>query len=261
MNRGLTFYVERNSPLHRLNPLTKLTLVLTILAIDFLGPWYWLPVCIFLFIAIPASIWGKMGREFFRALLRLLIPAVVFLFIMQCFFYPGGRDVIFHIWFLKVTKEAVQAGFLISTRVLAMVSAFILLLLSTHPSTLISDLVARGVPGVLAYVLTSTLQIVPQMRQKAAVIMDAQKSRGLKTEGSLRTRVLALLPLVRPLVFGSLIDVEERTIAIEARGFTSPAKKTSLLEIDDPSWEQTARVALLLICAAMIGSRLWLLLR
>ena len=257
----MTFYVERNSPLHRLNPLTKLTLVLTIVVIDFLGPWYWLPICLFLVVTIPASFLGRMGRDFFRALLRLLIPAVVFLFIMQCFFYPGGRTVLLQLWFLKVTSEAIQAGFLISTRVLAMVSAFILLLLSTHPSSLISDLVARGVPSVLAYVLTSTLQIVPQMRLKAAVIMDAQQSRGLKTEGSLRTRVRALLPLVRPLVFGSLIDVEERTIAIEARGFTSPANKTSLLEIEDPRWERMTRVVLILFCVATFGSRIWLLLR
>ncbi len=55
------------------------------------------------------------------------------------------------------------------------------------------------------------------------------------------------MPLVSPLVFGSLVEVEERAIAIEARGFTSPHKKTSLREIQDSGFDRILRSVLVLI--------------
>ena len=125
-----------------------------------------------------------------------------------------------------------------------MVSSFILLLLTTHPSELMSDLTRRGLPGQFAYVVVSTLQILPQMQAKAQTIIAAQRSRGLDTEGSMRKRVGALVPLVGPLVFGSLVEAEERAIAIEARGFTSKLVKTSLREIPDTALDRVLRWSL-----------------
>jgi energy-coupling factor transport system permease protein len=261
MNHRMTFFEDRDSPLHRLNPLTKLLIVMTNIAVAFISPWYWTATLMFVLVVIPLSLWGRITQSFFKALLRLLLPAVVFLFVMQSFFYPGGQEVIFRIWFLSVTVEAVQAGYLISTRILVMVSSFILILLSTHPSMLMSDLVQRGLPGVLAYVITSTLQIIPQMRIKADLIIDAQRSRGLETQGKIRARIRALVPLVRPLIFGALVDVEERTIAIEARAFTSVLKKTSLVEIPDSSLERVLRWAMVGLWLVVIGWRVWLSLK
>ena len=81
---------------------------------------------------------------------------------------------------------------------------------------------------VITYVIISTLQILPQMQAKAQTIIAAQRSRGLDTESSFFKRAGAVVPLVGPLVFGSLVEVEERAIAIESRGFTSTRIKTTL---------------------------------
>jgi energy-coupling factor transporter transmembrane protein EcfT len=59
-------------------------------------------------------------------------------------------------------------------------------------------------------------------------------------------------------VFGSLVEVEERAIAIEARGFTSTRKKTSLHEIPDSSLDKTLRWGLILLIIASIVSRFWI---
>jgi energy-coupling factor transporter transmembrane protein EcfT len=112
-------------------------------------------------------------------------------------------------------------------------------------------------PGTFAYVITTTLQIIPQMRKKANTIIDAQRSRGLDTEGGVVKRVKALLPLVGPLVFGSLVDVEERAIAIEARAFTSTLPKTSLRQIPDTGLDKAARWIFLILMLLAIGSQLW----
>lgn len=258
MRDRLSFYLDRSSPLHRLNPLTKLVLALTLIIIAFFTDWLWLPSAIYLLVLIPLSFWGKVGREFVRTSVRLLLPLFAFLFVMQSLFYPGGKTVLFSFWIFSVKLEGVQFAFHTATRILVMVSSFLVLLISTHPSKLMSDLARRGMPGGLAYIITSTLQIIPQMQAKAGTIIDAQRSRGLDTQGNMIKRIGALFPLVGPLVFGSLVDVEERAIAIEARAFHSKMPKTSLVEIQDTPAEKVARWILFLMMLAAIGSRIWL---
>lgn len=258
MRQRLSFYIDRDSFLHRLNPLTKLTLVFMLVVLSFLGLSFWLPTIIFLFVIIPLSFLGKISREFFSATVKLLLPVVGFLFVMQAFFHPDGSTEIFSIWIFDVTVESLRFAYLTASRILTMVASFLILLLTTHPSDLMSDLTRRGVSGNLSYVITSTLQIIPQMQIKAGTIVDAQKSRGLETSGNVINRVRALVPLVGPLVFGSLVEVEERAIAIEARAFTSPRKKTSLREIPDRSAERAARWLFIVVVIIAIGLRIWL---
>jgi energy-coupling factor transporter transmembrane protein EcfT len=59
-------------------------------------------------------------------------------------------------------------------------------------------------------------------------------------------------------VFGSLVEVEERAIAIEARGFTSPHIKTSLYDIPDTNLDRTIRWVLILLVMLTIALKLWL---
>jgi energy-coupling factor transport system permease protein len=139
-----------------------------------------------------------------------------------------------------------------------MISAFTLFLLTTHPSELMSDLTRRGLPPQFAYVIISTLQILPQMQAKAQTIIAAQRSRGLDTESTFFKRAGSVVPLVGPLVFGSLVEVEERAIAIEARGFTSKSTKTSLHEIPDRISDKIIRWALILLVLLSIVLKIWL---
>lgn len=258
MHERLSFYVKRDSALHHLNPLTKLTLVLALVLISFISPWYWTSHLLFLFVLIPLSVVGKVSREFFRTFLNLILPAALFLFLMQAFFQPIEGQVIFEIWFLDITVESLLFAFRNAMRISVMVSSFVLFLLTTHPSELMSDLSRRGLPPQFAYVIISTLQILPQMQAKAQTIIAAQRSRGLDTESNFFRRIGSLGPLVGPLVFGSLVEVEERAIAIEARGFTSTRVKTSLYEIPDTNLDRMLRWLLIGLVILSIVIRLWL---
>lgn len=257
MHERLSFYVKRDSLLHHLNPLTKLTLVLSMVLISFASPWYWTPQILIVLGILPLIFLGKVQREYLGAMLRLILPASGILLLMQVFFLPGEQE-IFQLWFVTVTQESLRNGIMNASRIFLMVSSFTLFLLTTHPSELMSDLTRRGLPGQFAYVIISTLQIIPQMQSKAQTIIAAQRSRGLDTESSFGKRVGAVVPLVGPLVFGSLVEVEERAIAIEARGFTSTRTKTSLYEIPDTSLDKILRWGLILLIILSIVSRVWL---
>lgn len=258
MHERLSYYVKRDSALHRLNPLTKIVLALSIIVISFLSPWYWTAPVLLLLVVVPLAFMGGVSREYFRTALRLILPATGFIFIMQALFQPVGETVIFELWFLDVTRESLLFGFRVAMRITVMISAFTLLLMTTHPSELMSDLTRRGLPGQFAYVIISSLQIIPQMQSKAQTIIAAQRSRGLDTESSFLRRAGSLIPLVGPLVFGSLVEVEERAIAIEARGFTSTHTKTSLYEIADSGLDRILRWSLMLLVILTLALRLWL---
>lgn len=256
MNLNRSFFVHVSSPLHRLNPLTKLVFVFAMIVMAFfslpaLAPILAIPVFIAVFI-------GKVQRQYWNVLFKLILPAILFMFIMQSVFLPGGEKVIFAVGIFDVTMEAMRAAFFTVSRIFIMISSFAILLLTTHPSELMSDLTRRGLPPQFAYVIISTLQILPQMQAKAQTIIAAQRSRGLDTESSFLKRAGAVVPLVGPLVFGSLVEVEERAIAIEARGFTSTHVKTSLHDVPDTNADKIIRWVLVAFVILSLVSRIWL---
>ena len=257
MHERLSFYIKRDSAIHNLNPLTKVTLTFALILISFTSPWYWMPHLLVLVAIIPLVSIAKVLPEFFKTAISLILPAAGFLFLMQAFFQPVGEDVIFKFYFLDITRESLMFAFRNAMRIFVMVSAFTFMLLTTHPSELMSDLTRRGLPGQFAYVIISTLQILPQMQAKAQTIISAQRSRGLDTESSFIKRMGSLTPLIGPLVFGSLAEVEERAIAIEARGFTSKKLKTSLYEIPDSQLDQVVRWGLVVLVVVSIALNLW----
>lgn len=256
MSLNRSFFVPLDSPLHRLNPLTKLTFVFamilpTFLSLPALAPGMAIPVLIAVFV-------GGVQRQYRGLLFKLILPTILFMFFMQSVFLPVGETVILQLGRFDVTLEAMQTAFLTVSRIFVMVSSFAILLLTTHPGELMSDLTRRGLPPQFAYVINSTLQILPQMQAKAQTIIAAQRSRGLDTESSFFKRVGLVVPLVGPLVFGSLVEVEERAIAIEARGFTSTRQKTSLHDVPDTQADRIIRWLLLALVIFSLGVRIWL---
>ena len=258
MHERLSFYAKRDSLIHHRNPLTKFTLALAMIIVSFTSPWYWTPIFTLSVLIVPLCFFGMVAGEYFKTFFRIILPAWLFIFMMQAVFQPIGQSVLVKFWLLDITRESLAYGFQISTRIAVMVSAFTLFLLTTHPSELMSDLTRRGLPGQFAYVIISTLQILPQMQAKAQTIISAQRSRGLDTESTFLKRAGSVLPLVGPLVFGSLVEVEERAIAIEARGFTSTHVKTSLHEVPDTNFDQVFRWFILALVIIVLVVRVWL---
>src|SRR5688572_19881329 len=111
MHERLSFYIKRDSVIHRLNPLTKLVLVLAFIGVTFTFPWYWTALFLFLFVLIPLSLISKVFREFLFTATRLILPAAGFLFVMQTLFQPIGEEIIFQFYFLDATRESLMFGF------------------------------------------------------------------------------------------------------------------------------------------------------
>jgi energy-coupling factor transport system permease protein len=89
------------------------------------------------------------------------------------------------------------------------------------------------------------------MLERAEAITAAQRARGLDTEGSLLARARGIIPIVGPVILGSIADVEERTLALEARGFGRPGRRTLLWEPPDSGWQRLARWAMVVALPAL----------
>ena len=135
---------------------------------------------------------------------------------------------------MKFYREGIFYALHIGLNILNMLLSFAVFVLSTKPSEFVDELEKRGFSPRFGYIVTSVFQIIPQMMGTMNTIMDAQRSRGLETEGNLRTRGKAFLPLISPVVMSSLINTRERAIALEVRGFGAGKKKNLADRADTP---------------------------
>lgn len=250
-----TLYLDRPSPVHRLNPTTKLVGVVAIILLVFALPYWWAPLAILVLIVVPAALLARVGGRLLLVGGAILVPLLLVVTIGQGFFNARGETVLFSLGAFDFTLEGVLFGVAVGGRTAVLVTAAMLLLLTTHPGKLLTALSQNGMPPKMAYVVSSTLQMLPTFRTRADSILLAQRSRGLKTRGNPLRRLAVLIPLISPLVLGVFVDVDERSTAMEARAFGSTGARTALTVIPDPLPEKIGRwvVILLAVGALVLG--------
>jgi energy-coupling factor transport system permease protein len=256
--RGVPDFVGRPGPsaIHRLNPLTKATLAtVTAIAAVALGGLLGPAVLTVVAVGVPAALAGVLGR-LLRLTLLLALPIALSAFLINLFFFPGGQDVLFRIGPVTATAEGLGFALEILARILAISGAVTLFYLTTRPADLVVDLERRGVSPRIAFVANASVQTVPAMVDRASQITAAQRARGLDTEGSVWRRVRGIVPIVGPVVLGSIAEVEERTMALEARAFTRPGRRTLLWAPSDTGTERAARWLLVVGLVVLVVSRI-----
>jgi energy-coupling factor transport system permease protein len=175
--------------------------------------------------------------------------------LVNLFFLPGAQTVLLRIGPVTATAEGLAFALEILARILAISGAITLFYLTTRPADLVVDLERRGISPRIAFVANASVQTVPAMVERAGQITAAQRARGLDTEGSIFARIRGVVPIVAPVILGSIAEVEERTMALEARAFTRPGRRTLLWAPGDSTPEAFVRWALLVALAALIAAR------
>ena len=210
-------------------------------------------------VVLPAVLAGVIG-QLARLSLLLSLPIAISAVLVNVFFFPGGETVLLRLGPITATAEGLVFALEILVRILAISGAITLFYLTTRPAELVVDLERRGVSPRVAFVTSASVQTVPAMVERAGQITAAQRARGLDTEGSAWRRVRGIVPIVGPVILGAIGEVEERTMALEARGFTRPGRRTLLWWPPDTAWERVLRWAVALAVPVLIVSRVagWL---
>ncbi len=243
-----------SGPYLSLSPATKLLVAaVEVEAAFLLGTWTG-PLLVLVLVLTSAAFAGVMPR--LAVIVAVTIPIVGSIILINGFLYPGAADVIVRIGPLAPSVSGFAFGLQVTLRLLAASLALALAYLTTRTDDLLADLERRGFGRRATYVIGSAIETVPRTVDRAAEIVDAQRSRALDTEGRWWRRARGIMPLVAPVVFGALTEVEERTMALEARAFSTPGPRTVLRVLPDSSLQRLARVVLLLGLAALIVARI-----
>jgi energy-coupling factor transport system permease protein len=193
-------------------------------------------------LVLASALAAGVGRGLARVAL-VSSPLVVSILVINLFLLPGATDPIVTVGPIEPTWSGLAFGLQVTLRLMAMSLALALVYLTTDIDDLLADLERRGVGRRGIFVVGAGLETVPRMVERAAEIVDAQRARGLDTEGRFWRRARGVLPLAAPLVFGALTEVEERTVALEARAFSAPVRRTALRQPADPPVDRLMRWA------------------
>lgn len=242
---------EKETPLHRLDPRTKLLWVLSVsIAAVLVGT----PLLLGLLVLSTVPFWAVLrpSKGQVRTLLLIFVSISTGVILSQAFFYywgTGPRLVLMPATFpvlgpitggIAVYLDGIVYGLIQSFRFIASSSAALALVASTRPGDLIAALSAIiparenrrpfGLPLEIAFMVSAAVSFAPNMIGEAEQIMRAMQARGLNLRG-LVGMLRALSYLFFPLITGLLRSGRQLALAADARAFRAARDRTSLIEL------------------------------
>ena len=228
-------YFPGNSVVHRLDPRTKLImLVMYIVALFCAVSWISYGV-ILAFLTVTIAI----SRIPVKSILRGMKPLVLILIFTGVLnlFLTGGDTVWVQFWIITITKEGVFRAIFMVVRILMLISGTFMLTYTTSPISLTDGLesllnplkVLRLPVHELAMMMCIALRFIPTLIEETDKIMSAQKARGADFEtGSLLQRVKALIPILVPLFISAFRRADELATAMECRCYQGGEGRTKM---------------------------------
>lgn len=248
-------YLPVESPIHRLDPRAKLlAYVLLLGAITFTTRIE--GVAFGLFVLILCLYVGRIPLRFALRGLIPPLPFLLFLAVLQAFFYPlqTHGPLLLHWGPVNLSTASLWSGATLILRFGALFLGISLATFTLSTSEMIHGLRALlyplqkiGLPSQdLVMMIQVTLHFLPFLAQAAERIVKAQASRGADWDtrrGGLMGRVRLVIPLIVPLFLTSLRRAENLAIAMEARGYAASSIPTTMEVIH---WEAKDSLAVFL---------------
>ena len=228
-------YFPGNSFVHRLDPRTKLlVLVAYIVALFMAVSWASYGLCL-VFLVTSIAISGIPAKSFLRGMKPLMF-ILIFTAILNIFF-TEGETVLVAFWGITITLEGLIRAFFMLLRILMLVTGTFLLTYTTSPisltdglESLLSPLKRIKLPvHELSMMMCIALRFIPTLIEETDKIMSAQKARGADFEsGNLLQRVKALIPILVPLFISAFRRADELATAMECRCYQGGDGRTKM---------------------------------
>ncbi len=266
MRGGFSFgsYYPGNSPLHRLDPRTKLLGAMAFIVMALFAANAAAIAVLALFAIALYLIGGIPARKALRSLAPLLL-IVVLASVMNLFVVQGG-EVLMQIGPLRISEAGVERCALVGFRVLLMMAVMSLVTLTTMTldlteafERLLSPLARLGFPAhELGMILGLALRFMPQFANELAVIRNAQMSRGAALTTSPVKGTRALSSLMIPLFTSVFRHAETLSDAMEARCYHGREGRTRLHPLKLHAQDAVAACCLAGLAACVFAANLLL---
>ncbi|MBO7390556.1 MAG: energy-coupling factor transporter transmembrane protein EcfT [Clostridia bacterium] len=226
-------YYPTDSVIHRMDPRIKLLAVILYIVTVFFLVDYVMYAAIFLFV-IAVSLVAMIPFKVLLRTVRTIIFLVLITSIINLFFTTGEE-----LWvewkFIKIYREGVEHAIKLALRLILLMLFPSLLTLTTTPmeltdalESLMSPLKLIKIPvHAIALIMSIALRMIPILMEETNKIMLAQKARGadFDTGGALK-KAKAMIPVLVPLFVGAFRRADELALAMDARCYSSVAKRT-----------------------------------
>ena len=228
-------YFPGNSVVHRLDPRTKLLmLVVYIVALFLANNWAaYLLVLAFLITVIAIS---SIPLKAIVRGMKPLVMILIFTGVLNIFITTGEKPLV-SFWVINIYPEGIiRAAFMIA-RILMLITGTFLLTYTTSPIALTDGLESLLGPlkkirlpvHELAMMMCIALRFIPTLIEETDKIMSAQKARGADFEtGSIFQRVKALVPILVPLFISAFRRADELATAMECRCYQGGDGRTKM---------------------------------
>lgn len=231
-------FLPGDSPVHRLDPRTKILLMVAYIVLVFLVgrlPVFLLPAAFVVGVVLLA----RVPLRYLGSSVRPIRWLLVFMFIINLFF-TQGRTVLVEWWIFRITQESLRQAVFITLRLLLLVMGTSLLTLTTSPIVLTDGLerllkplaVFRFPAHELAMMMTIALRFIPLLMEEVERIQKAQMARGADfTSGNLIVRARSMIPILVPLFVSAFRRADELAMAMESRCYHGGEGRTRMREL------------------------------
>ena len=131
-----TLFLDRDSALHKLHPLTKLAFAGLFMIGAASLPDISILLGVFALLLLPLAAWGRLLIPLLRNSFLVIWPFVLSLALIQGFFNPG-ETALFSLGSFTFTQEGLLSGLTVAARLLLALGGTLLLMLSTRPDKLV----------------------------------------------------------------------------------------------------------------------------
>ena len=264
MIRDITIgqYYPVDSPIHRLDPRTKLfgTMIYIISLFFADNLWCYLIATLFLTLVV------RLSKVPFKFIVKGL-KAIVFLLLISVSFNLFLTDVreIFRLGFLKITAEGLSLAFFMGLRLMYLVLGSSIMTLTTTPNQLTDGLEKSlgfmnrlHVPvHEVSMMMSIALRFIPILIEETDKIMKAQMARGADFEtGNLMQRAKSMIPLLVPLFVSAFRRATDLAMAMEARCYRGGAGRTKMKPLHYEKRDRAAYAVFIIYLAAVIAVRI-----
>ena len=257
-------YFPGDTVIHKLDPRTKLILVIVFIVALFLAV-DWISYA-FMFLVTAACI--KVSTIRLKSILKGLKPLIFII----CFtgilnlFYTKGGTVLLDWWIFTITTEGIKRAFLMVVRIMLLITGTFLLTYTTSPialtdglEILLNPLKKIKVPvHEMSMIMSMALRFIPTLIEETDRIMSAQKARGADfSTGKITDRAKALLPLLVPLFVSSFRRADELAVAMESRCYHGGEGRTRMNSLHMARRDVLAFLAGAVVLGAMIAMNVY----
>ena len=224
-----------NSVVHKLDPRTKLVMLIVYIVALFVAKSYISYAVMLAFLVGSIAISQIPPKSILRGM-KPLVLILLFTGVLNLFF-TTGEHVLVSFWKITIYWEGLERAFFMVIRILMLIAGTFLLTYTTSPialtdglESLLNPLRVIKVPvHELAMMMCIALRFIPTLIEETDKIMSAQKARGADFEsGSLIQRAKALIPILVPLFISAFRRADELATAMECRCYRGGQGRTKM---------------------------------